>query len=216
MGGQAQHINVLFLDVDFQMAHSLHGIGVEGYASFLTNRADLRDRQHGADFVIGVHGGDQAGVGADGVFDLLGGDVVVILHVQIGDLKAFLFQLCQGVQHGVVLKSGGDDVLFALARAEPGGGDNGLIVGLAAAGGEDDLPWLAAQALGHGGTGGIQGFLCLLTHGVQGRGVAVDLVQVWQHGVDGHLRSGGGSRVIGVNSHNIFLQGIYLVIPWVI
>ena len=74
----------------------------------------------------------------------------------------------------------------------------------------------AFGALGHGGTGGIQGFLCLLTHGVQGRGVAVDLVQVWQHGVDGHLRSGGGSRVIGVNSHNIFLQGIYLVIPWVI
>ena len=93
-------------------------------------------------------------------------------------------------------------MLFALLRAEPGGGNNGLIVGLAAAGGEDDFSRLAAKTLGYGGTGGIQCFLGLLTDGVQGRGIAVDLVKVGQHGVDGNLAHGGGCRVIRVNSHS--------------
>ena len=206
VSGQAQHVDVLLFDVDFQVADGLNGVGVEGHAGLLADGADFRDGQHGADLVVGVHGGHQAGVGTDGVLHLLGGDVVIVLHIQIGDLKAFLFQLCQGVQHSVVLKGGGDNVLLALARAEAGGGKNRLIVGLAAAGGEDDLSRLTTQALSNGGPGGVQGFLGLLTHGVQGRGVAVDLVQVGQHGVDGHLRSGGGGRVVGVNSHNVFLH----------
>ena len=50
----------------------------------------------------------------------------------------------EGEQDGVVLKGGGDDVLFPLAETQPRGGEQGLVVGLAAAGGEDDLPGLAA------------------------------------------------------------------------
>ena len=144
VAGQAEHIDVLLLDVDVQMADGLNGVGVEGHARFFTDGADLRDGQDGADLVVGVHGGDKTGVGTDGVLYLLGGDVVSLPDVQIGDFKALFFQLRQGVQHGVMLKSGGDDVLFALLLAVAGGGDDGLIVGLAAAGGEDDLPGLAA------------------------------------------------------------------------
>ena len=202
VAGQAQHINVLFLDVDMHMAHRLHRVGVEGHAGFLADRADLRDGQDGADLVVGVHGGDQAGVGTDGVLDLLGGYVVIVFYIQIGDLKAFLLQLGQGVQYGVMLKGGGDDVLFTLARAEPGGGDNGLIVCLAAAGGEDDLSRLTAQTLGHGGPGGFQRFLGILTDRVQGRRIAVDGRQAGQHRVDGDLAWCGGGRVICVNSHS--------------
>jgi hypothetical protein len=66
------------------------------------------------------------------------------VHVQKRYLKALLFQPLQGMQDGVMLKCGGNDVLFALARAEIGGGGNGLIVGLAAAGGEIDLARLGA------------------------------------------------------------------------
>ena len=144
VAGQAEHIDVLLLDVDVQMADGLNGVGVEGHARFFTDGADFRDGQDGADLVVGVHGGDQTGVGTDGVLHLLSGDVVSLPDVQIGNFKALFFQLRQRVQHGVMLKSGGDDVLFALLLAVAGGGDDGLIVGLAAAGGEDDLPRLAA------------------------------------------------------------------------
>ena len=41
----------------------LNGVGVEGHARFMADGADLRDGQDGADLVIGVHGGDQTGVG---------------------------------------------------------------------------------------------------------------------------------------------------------
>ena len=53
----------------------------------------------------------------------------------------------------MMLESGGNDVLFVLSGTEAGSGNNGLVVGLAAAGGEDDLPGLAAQAIGHGPAG---------------------------------------------------------------
>ena len=66
--------------------------------------------------------------------------------VQIGNFKALFFQLRQRVQHGVMLKSGGDDVLFALLLAVAGGGDDGLIVGLAAAGGEVNFARGGVQA----------------------------------------------------------------------
>jgi len=81
---------------------------------------------------------------------LLGGDGADGAHRQQLDLKAFLFQLFQGVENGVMLKGGGDDVLLALALTDAGGGDQSLIVGLAAAGGKGDLPGCAAQTGGHG------------------------------------------------------------------
>ena len=206
VGGQAEHIDILLLDVNVQVSRRLNRVGVEGNPRFLADGADFRDGKNGADLIVGVHGGDQAGVGADGVLHLLGGDVVSLPDVQIGDLKALLFQLRQGVEHGVVLKGGGNDVFFALLFSPAGGGDDGLVVGLAAAGGEDDLPRLAAQALGHGFPGGVQRLPGPLAHGVQAGGVAVNFVKIGQHGVDRRLAHGRGCRVVSVNLHCSFLQ----------
>ena len=132
------------------MTGGLHGVGMEQDTFFPADRADLRNGQDGADLVVGVHGGDQTGVGADGVRYLLGSDGADGAHRQQLDLKAFLFQLFQGVENGVMLKGGGDDVLLALALTDAGGGDQSLIVGLAAAGGKGDLSGRAAQTGGHG------------------------------------------------------------------
>ena len=98
----------------YKVAGGLHGVGMEQDTFFPADRADLRNGQDGADLVVGIHGGDQAGVGADGVRYLLGGDGADGVHRQQLDLKAFLFQLFQGVENGVVLKGGGDDVLLPL------------------------------------------------------------------------------------------------------
>ena len=71
VAGEGQHVDVLLLDIDVQVARRLHGVGVEQDALFLAHRADLRNGQDGADLVVGVHDGHQAGVGPDGVRHLL-------------------------------------------------------------------------------------------------------------------------------------------------
>ena len=174
---------------------------MEGHARFLAHSPDLGNGQNGADLVVGVHGGHQAGILPDGVLHLLGGDVVVCPHIQVGHLEAFLLQLLQGVEHRVMLKGRGDDVLLSLPFPQPGGGENGLIVGLTAAGGENDLPGLTAQALRHGGPGSIQRFLGLLAHGVEGRRVAVNIPEIGHHGIHRGLAHPGGCRVVRVNLH---------------
>ena len=62
------------------------------------------------------------------------------------DGEALFFELLERVQHGVVLECGRNDVLFALAFAEARGGEDGLIVGLAAAGGEVNFARGSVQA----------------------------------------------------------------------
>ena len=198
MAGQAEHVDVLLLDVDVQVADGLNGVGVEGHARFLTDGADLPDGQDGADLVVGVHGGNQAGVGADGVLHLLSGDVVTLPDVQIGDFKALFFQLCQGVQHGVVLKGRGDDVGLAPQFAPAGGGADGLVVGLAAPGGEVNLFRPAVETLSHGLPGLFQGLGGPLAQGVEGGGVAIVLRQIGEHGLEGHRAELGGGGVVGI------------------
>ena len=197
------------IHIDVEVAHSLNGIGVEQNAGLLTDSADFRNGQHRTDLIVGVHHGDQAGIGADGILDLLSGDVMTLAYIQVGDFKAFLLQPGQGVTNGMVLKGGGDDVLLALALADAGSGNQSLVVGLAAAGGEEDLPGLAAQALSHGGTGSVQSFLGGLANGVQRRGIAVNFVEVRQHGINGHLAHSGGCRVICVNIHSVYLHMVF-------
>ena len=48
---------------------------------------------------------------------LLGRNQAAFMHVQVGHGKSFLLQGLEGVQHGVVLKGGGNDVALALARS---------------------------------------------------------------------------------------------------
>ena len=71
----------------------------------------------------------------------------------------------------MVLKSGRNDVLLTLPGTEAGGGDNSLIVGLTAAGGEVDFPGFATQAPGDPFPGGFQRFLGLLAGGVKTGGL---------------------------------------------
>ena len=93
------------------------------------------------------------------------------------------------LQHRVVLKFGGYQVLFPLTGAVSGGGDDGLIVGLAAAGGEHDLARVgSADQLRDLGTAGEQMLGRLLPEGVERAGIAVDLVKIRKHG----FLSGGG------------------------
>ena len=61
----------------------------------------------------------------------------------------------------------------------------------------------------HGGTGSVQCFLGGLANGMQRRGIAVNLVEVRQHGINGHLAHSGGCRVICVNMHSVYLHLVF-------
>ena len=70
-----------------------------------------------------------------------------MVGLQICDLEALRFQLLHGVQDSVVLHGGRDDVAAALAETL-GGGKNGPVVGLRAAGGEKHPVGLCAEGGG--------------------------------------------------------------------
>ena len=91
MAGQAQHVDVLGLYINVQMADGLYGIGMEGNAGILTNSADLSDGQHRADLIVGIHAGHQTGVLTNRILYLLCGHIVAVFDIQQGDLKAFFF-----------------------------------------------------------------------------------------------------------------------------
>ena len=114
VAGEGEHVDVLRPDINVQVSRRLHGVRVEQDSLFLAHRADLRDGQNRADLVVGVHNGHQGGVGTDGRSHLLRGNGAGGAHRQQLHLKALFFQLLQGVQHGVMLKGGGEDVLLAL------------------------------------------------------------------------------------------------------
>ena len=211
VAGEAQHINIVVLHMDGQVAHSLNGIGVEEDTGLLADGTDFPDGQHGADLVVGEHGGHQAGVLPQSGLDLVGGDVVGVPDIQQGDLEALFFQAVQGVQHRVVLEGGGDDVALALARTQGGGGADGHVVGLGAAGGEVNFPGLAAQVGGDPLTGIFQSLLGLLAEGVQAAGVAVNFGEVGHHRVQCRLGNTGGGGVVSVNSHSFTLHFSRLV-----
>ena len=144
--GERQQVDVLRLDVNGQVSHGLHGVGVEQHARLAADCADLADRQDGADLVVGVHDGNQARVLANGALDLLRRHGADGADGEQLDGEALFFKLFQRVQHGVVLECGRNDVLFAFAFAEARGGEDGLIVGLAAAGGEVNFARGSVQA----------------------------------------------------------------------
>ena len=117
---------------------------------------------------------------------------------QIGDLVALLLQALEGVEHGVVLKGGGDDVALILGRPQPGAGADCLVVALAAAGGEVDLLGLCAQDLRHARPGIVQGLLGGLPQAVEAGGVAPQLRRRFGHDLEGPGTHPRGGRVVSI------------------
>ena len=61
------------------------------------------------------------------------------MDIEKGHLKAFFFEFGQGVEHGMVFERSGNDVGFAVFFAGIGSGNQGLVIGLTAAGGKGDF-----------------------------------------------------------------------------
>ena len=192
------------------MSHRLYGVGVEQHALFPADGTELADGLDGADLVVGKHDGHEGGILPDGFLQLFRIHQTVFMDVQQSDLIALFFQFVQGMQYGMVLELRGDDVLLPLLGTQSGAGQDGLVVGFAAAGGEEDLRGIGVDHRGDSGSCLIQCLLGLLTQHIQTGGVPVSLLHVRDHGIDGsaaHLRR---SCIICVNSHNCLSPSLIL------
>ena len=201
VAGQGEQVHVPRLHIHRDVAHRLDGVGVEEHLVGLGDGADLSNGLNGADLIVGGHDRDEDGVGADG--RLHGGGVhpALPVHRQVGHLIALLLHPLGGVENGVVLDGGGDDVagLFTLEGHQLGHPTQGPVVRLGAAGGKINLLRLGVQTAGHRGPGLLQVALGLLAEGVQAGGVAVALGEVGQHGLQSLGGDGGGPGVVGVD-----------------
>ena len=121
--------------------------------------------------------------------------------LSLGPYVELIFAVVVAWTAVMMLKGGGDDVLLALARAERGRRQQGLIVRLAAAGRERDLTGVAAKVLCHRLARSLQGLRSLLPQRIQARRVAVALTQEGQHGIHGGLTHPRGGSIVSINVH---------------
>ena len=199
MPGEAEHIHAQPPHIQVEKAGRLHRIGVQhnGTIQFLSPPPH-RGRYIGkgvnrANFVVGVHYGNQGSAGADGVIHRFRANHPERVHRQIGNFITPVFQVLAGVQDGVVFDAGGDEVIAGFVQ----GGSypvQGRVVRLGAAAGEHHLAAATAQHFRHPLPGVVQGVLGLLPDGVDAGGIAVQLGEVGPHRVKDprvHRRSAG-------------------------
>ena len=211
MGGGGQHVDVVVRHIDREVSDGLDRVRVEEDLLFAADRADLPDGLDRADLIIREHDGHETGIFPDGSRDLLRKDDPVFMDVQEGDVEAFFSQLFQRVQHCVMFKGSGDDVHLPLLFPKGCCGEDRLIVGLASAGGENDLLRLCSDHCRDRFSGLFQRFLCFLSMAVETGGIPPDLLHHGGHCPDrrrAHLCSSG---VVCVNHMELLLSADLLL-----
>ena len=163
------------------------------------HRADLRERLDRPDLIVGGHDGDEGRIGPEGGSHIFHPDHAVLIYVQKLDLKALLFQPLKGMKYGMVFKFAGNDMPFPPLCPRQCRGTDGLIVRLAPAGGKVDFIWFGVQARRHGFTGSSHGLRRPVPNTVGAGRIAVDLVEVGQHGLFRGGAHGRSGRVVSVN-----------------
>ena len=91
---------------------------------------------HCAQFVIGVHDADQRRIGTQGLGNGIHRNSALGIARHVGDGKAFLLQLGEGVQHGRMLNGCGHRMATSIS---PHGSEYGQIIGFRPAAGEDNF-----------------------------------------------------------------------------
>ena len=114
MGGEAEQVEVVGLDVEGEFADGLGGVGMEEDAVVVAEGADLADGVKGTDLVIGGHDRDEESLIGEGLCHLVGADGAVLVDGEDGEFdRAVAGQGFEGVEDGLVLGGGGDDVISA-------------------------------------------------------------------------------------------------------
>ncbi len=188
-------------DVDRNFAGGLDGIGMERDTGFGSDFADGFNRLNHAGFVVGHHDADEFCVWLEGGTHFGRIDGAGRAHRQNRNFNAASFGFFSSVQDGVMLDGGGDEVVAGTQDAEDGG-----VIALSAAGGEDDLGGAAVQQSGNLHAGVLDGGAGALAEMVDGGGVAEGFDEERPHGLEhlGEQRRGG----VGVHVDAAHIQSI--------
>ena len=208
VAGKGEHIHPQRLYIHQDMADSLYRVGMEPRPMRMRNGRQLRNGLDGTDLVIRQHDRDQRGILPDGFFQLGWVDQSICRYRQISDLKALLFQRPGAVQDRVMLKHGGDQMLFSLGRQTAHRPLQRPVIRLGPAGGKIDFTRLGVQGRGDLPAGLFHGTAGGAPDRVDAAGVSVVFHQPGGHRLQyvRSDRSGGG--VIGINKaffHLLFL-----------
>src|SRR6266853_209685 len=88
VAGYREQVDVVLLDVDWNLANGLHTIDGEDDAVFLGNLADFRHRIDDANLIVGIHDGDKNCFRRNRFTHIFRVDAAIALHREIGDFVA--------------------------------------------------------------------------------------------------------------------------------
>ncbi len=152
-------------EVDRYLTEGLDRVGVQGDVELPCHVGQFTDRHDGADLVVGPHHGgegDVLGVAGDGFAQSVRVDPSVCVDREVLDRGALvLAEPVDGVEDGVMLDGAGQDAGAVACRVGVAAGPvqalDREVVGLGAAGGEDDLAGAGAERFREGLAGLLDG-----------------------------------------------------------
>ena len=154
-------------EIQGEAAGDLDAVGVEEGSSVMGEGGKFGDRLEGAELVVGVHDGDEAGLWAEGGLQGGGGYQTVRVRLQDGEVGV----TGERLGDGGMFERGGDDVAV--------GAGEGEVVGFSSAAREDDFFGRAAEAGGELAAGGFEELFGALAMLMDAGGVAVGFRQHW-------------------------------------
>src|SRR5215470_12113543 len=89
VAGDGEEVDAQGVDVERNFSSRLHGVGVKENIVLRSDAADFFERLDGAEFVVGVHHGDQCGLRADGIAKGFRIDETVCVNGKIGNFDGF-------------------------------------------------------------------------------------------------------------------------------
>ena len=158
MGGESHQVNAIFIHIHRNFSDGLCGIAEYQYAVFAGNGTDFLHRHDGANFIIGIHDGDQDRIGFDRGFQFCQVDQSVVFYFQVGHFPAFFFNMLAGIQHRFMFDIAGDDMV-ALAGIHFENAFDRQVIPFSSTGSKDDFFRICADQFGYLFAGIIHGFL---------------------------------------------------------
>ena len=204
MAAHAVEVHPERVHVDGDLAKRLHAIHVQRHASLARDAGDLGDGLHGAQFVIGVHDGDQHGLRAQRAPHVLGIHDAAGADRQTRDGNTFALQLGRGREHGGMLDGAGNQVgLRASRRADHA--HDGQVVGLRTAARENHFRGARVDQRRHLPAGGFQFLFGGLAEMMDAGSVTIHLTETRHRRLQNFGSDGGGSVVVEIEMLHVEL-----------
>ena len=193
MAGYGQQIHPQIIHARRYLAHGLGRIGVKGDGVGARNGANGGKRLERADFVVGMHDGDEKRIRSDGGFYRRGVYLPHVIDRQAGGLDAETLQKTAHFQDGRMLDGTRDQVAAAVRRHDDA--FQGMVVGLRTAARKDDRFRRTIQEFGDLAAGVGHGLPGCAAIGMAAGGVAERRLPEGLHGV-GHFGCNGCRSVV--------------------